>query len=65
MTISPKVKLIFADGTKQKIELYKRPPMLDLNLTLKDGKVLKGLHFIRSGVDEYTQKVFKETNSNG
>lgn len=58
--ITPKVKLIFADGTKQKIELYKRPPMLDLNLTLKDGKVLRNLHFIRSGPDAYTQKVFEE-----
>ena len=60
--ITPKVKLIFADGTKQKIELYRRPPMLDLNLTLKDGKVLRNLHFLRSGPDEYRQRVFKESS---
>jgi len=60
MTISPKVTLRFADGTKRRIELYDRPSGFTVNLRLDNGELLNDLHFRRTGPDEYTQKVFVE-----
>ena len=58
MTITSRVKLLFADGTKKRIELLDRPPKLKLNLKLGDGTELKNLYFTRVGPDEYAQDKF-------
>ena len=58
MVISSRVKLLFADGTKKRIELLDRPPKMKLNLRLDDGSILRDLHFTRIGPDEYQQQKF-------
>ena len=55
MVISPRVKLIMMDGSKQRIQLYERPARLKLDLELETGAVMRGMLFERTGVDEYTQ----------
>jgi hypothetical protein len=52
------VTLIFEDGTKKRIELYNRPPVIDINLRLDNGDVIEGLHFVRNGPDSYRQGIF-------
>lgn len=58
MTITSRVKLLFADGTKKRIQLFDRPPKLKLNLQLDDGSVMRDLYFTRVGPDTYQQDKF-------
>ena len=57
--IGPIVKLLFTDGTKKRLELYNRPPAIVLEGTDAEGNKVETT-FIRSGPDEYRQKVVKE-----
>lgn len=56
MTIKPIVKLTFADGSKKRLELYNRPPMIILEAKDSEGKEIK-VSFLRNGPDEYRQVV--------
>ena len=58
MTITSRVKLLFVDGTKKRIELLDRPPKMKLTLKLEDGTEMKNLYFTRVGPDEYQQDKF-------
>ena len=63
--ITSRVKLLFTDGTKKRIQLFDRPARLKLNLQMDDGTMMRDLYFERTGVDEYTQQEFigdDETN---
>ncbi|MHA2389974.1 MAG: hypothetical protein ACXACW_14740 [Candidatus Hodarchaeales archaeon] len=60
--IGPRVTLIFADGTKRKIELYSRPPVIKVNLDKGKGNVIKEIEFIRDGVDTYRERVFEDAS---
>ncbi len=57
MTVKPKVTLIFADGTKRKVEMYDRPPsdeIIYFRFIGTDGSKLE-VPFSRFGPDEYRQ----------
>ena len=49
-SIKPIIRLFHADGTKQKYELYNRPPIIYVKRKGEDD-----LAFERTGPDEYTE----------
>ena len=57
--IRPIVKLRFTDGTKKRLEIYHRPPVIILEGKDTEGKKVETT-FVRTGPDEYRQKVVKQ-----